>query len=146
MPGCWQVIKHSLLHRNTKIHYQALRNLSWEFFFFLFNNRRELRKHYLEEQPSGAVREGSSGSYLDNLWCVCWDKTTSWDNKGIKLFLFPIYCFIWWCFKSEAYCSVGDGLYRRRGSFQHRSVSMLEQVSCNNGNNPTEHLFASVCH
>lgn len=37
----------------------------------LFNNTSELRQHRLEEQPSGAVGEGSYGSYLSSLWCVC---------------------------------------------------------------------------
>lgn len=31
MPGCLQVLKHSLLRWNANIHRQALRNLSWDF-------------------------------------------------------------------------------------------------------------------
>ncbi len=99
MPGCLQVLKHSLVHRNANIHRQALRNLSWDFV-----------KSYLTRQVdweniliySNSLREQSHNEdgravmvHVLVIFCVCacWNKVAPlvklWKSK-------KYYCvFIW---------------------------------------------------
>lgn len=88
----------------------------------LFNNMSWLRKHYLEEQPEGAAMVHILVIFG---LCVCVETKIKLRSS---IFSFPINCFFWWCFKSRAYFSAWDGLYRHCGSFQLRTEHSLLHI------------------